>query len=350
MKKILALALTFLFVVSFMIGCGTSDKITFYTTMHNILNLDTNAYDIEINIVSDDVETFGKLKEYAYLFKNSKEQYILNIKINGERSSDDQLSSADIYYKIADMNDYSMLTDVVLEESILYINAQTLVKAFGEIVPEYKEALNTYYVSDSKYLKMELSKYYKEDLNLVAKAAGKQGINFIEATFTNMDIPITKKEGDSYILEINKSNIDAVLSNLVLSIKEIEPFYDEFLEELENNKDIESTVTEDYKNYKNEFLTKCAQKVVEIQSSNEKVEKFKNENTKVVLQASVNDNESGRIQYSKKEESGNYFIINYQTSNKDVKIMIPEGVSDFDLSMYSFLSSIYSNNIYNSVW
>lgn len=363
MKKLLAVMLSLVMVMSLFTGCGSSsdknaeakkESSTFFKELNKVAEIDKGTVSLEYNINLKGDEITNSTDIPAVM--KSGDTIPLALKADIVTESKDKVA-AKISVKYGEQMDYTELTTIAVSGSKLYLNVGSLVE-FAKSIDE--EA--------AKQIEVALPQmgvtndYASVDVDQFLKAAGVDEtattgnsdklVAAVEAMMENMEKSFDKlqgQDGDDYTLTIGADNAEQVVDSIYNYIDggfktDVTAVIDGLAEALGNDSELASSFDEAKKEIQNLDVEKAKE------NKDDMIKQLKDSKLNIVTKLNVTGDKGSRkaklsVETGDVENEGITMNIKYNCNieEKDAKItdMIPgeDSVSDITSVLISLLNA-----------
>ena len=326
-KKILAVILTLVMVVSMFTGCGTKDS-TYSKELKEMCKIATGTQTVEMNLTykGDD------LGEAAQYVADAEGKAAVSIKMEGTTESDSK-GAVKILAKLGQDTDYSELTTLVVSDKKLYMTVDPViafVKKMDEATAtEIESALTSMGITGNISIDMgQLMEAMGESDFTVTDDVKKSAYEMIDAFMDALEKnfkDLQVKDGDDYTLTVNGDNADKAVTGLANfcknDIKGLVEKLEAFMADVYGeDSDVYATVKSTYDEMADEAVN-AASSIEE--GKDDFVKAVKDYNVNIVSKASVSGKE-GKREAKFTVETGDVTVED-QTFNFNMKAEIKEG-------------------------
>ncbi len=363
MKKLLAVMLSLVMVMSLFTGCGSSsdknaeakkESSTFFKELNKVAEIDKGTVSLEYNINLKGDEITNSTDIPAVM--KSGDTIPLALKADIVTESKDKVA-AKISVKYGEQMDYTELTTIAVSGSKLYLNVGSLVE-FAKSIDE--EAAKQ--IEDALPQMGVTNDYVSVDVDQFLKAAGVDEtattgnsdklVAAVKAMMENMEKSFDKlqgQDGDDYTLTIGADNAEQVVDSIYNYIDggfktDVTAVIDGLAEALGNDSELASSFDEAKKEIQNLDVEKAKE------NKDDMIKQLKDSKLNIVTKLNVTGDKGSRkaklsVETGDVENEGITMNIKYNCNieEKDAKItdMIPgeDSVSDITSVLISLLNA-----------
>lgn len=326
-KKILAMLLTLVMVVSMFTGCGKKDS-TYFKEVKEMCKITAGTQTVEMNVAykGDDSE------EMPAILLDAEAKMALSIKVESTVESNTK-TAMKVYAKLGTDSEYSELTTMVLDEKKIYVAVDPIIEFVKKIDESTATQLQTSLASmgitgnvslDMGQLLEAMGMEYPtvtEEMNKSAYELVEECMAALEKNFSDL----AGQDGDDYTLTINGDNADKAVTGLANFCKnDVKGLVDKLNALMADMYGEDSLVYSTSKESYDELANSAADAATSIEESKEDVVKtFKDYKINVVSKASVSGSE-GKREAKLTLETGDVTVEN-DTFNVNMNIEMKEG-------------------------
>ena len=363
MKKLLAVMLSLVMVMSLFTGCGSSsdknaeakkESSTFFKELNKVAEIDKGTVSLEYNINLKGDEITNSTDIPAVM--KSGDTIPLALKADIVTESKDKVA-AKISVKYGEQMDYTELTTIAVSGSKLYLNVGSLVefaKSIDEEAAKQIEAALPQMGVTNDYASVDVDQFLKAAGVDETATTGNSDklVAAVKAMMENMEKSFDKlqgQDGDDYTLTIGADNAEQVVDSIYNYIDggfktDVTAVIDGLAEALGNDSELASSFDEAKKEIQNLDVEKAKE------NKDDMIKQLKDSKLNIVTKLNVTGDKGSRkaklsVETGDVENEGITMNIKYNCNieEKDAKItdMIPgeDSVSDITSVLISLLNA-----------
>ena len=357
-KKILAVMLTLVMVVSMFTGCGKKDS-TYFKEVKEMCKIQTGTQTVEMNLTYKGDE----LGEAAQFVADAEGNAVISIKVEGTVESVTK-QAAKIMAKLGTDADYTELTTIILDGKKLYVTIDPIIAFVKKIdeasATQIETALasigvtGTVSIDYGQLLEAMGQKDFEitEDMKKSAYDLIETFMDALEKNFKDLE----GEDGDDYTLTINGDNADKAVTGLANFCKndmkglveKLSAFMADFYGE-------DSTIYASAKESCDEIANNGADIATSIEEGKvDFVKTIKDNKLNIVSKASVSGSEGKReakltIETGDVTVEDQMFNVNMKAEMKEgtpsISEMIPENASDLTTMLIAMMNQMSQSGV-----
>lgn len=297
-RKLLALILTLVMVLTLFAGCGKKDS-TYFKEVKEISQVTKGKVTAELNFDYYDKE----MTDFPELVKNSEGKVSASIKIESITESESKLG-AKIYVKLGQDTEYAELTTIAVVDKKLYLTVTPVIELMKKIdattASQVEAALGQMGIAGSisvdldKVLEIVGTEY--PEVTDDNKKAALDLLNGLFDALENNFKDLEGQDGDAYTLTLNNENAEKAVAGLVNFLKnDAEGLINQFTEFMKNVSGDDATVSGMLSSYE-EMINELPQAATTVEENKDEfIKAVKDYNIKVTSSAQVSGDKGKRV-------------------------------------------------------
>lgn len=352
-KKILAVILTLVMVLSMVTGCGKKDS-TYFKEVKEMCKITTGTQTVEMNVTykGDDSE------EIPAVLLDAEAKMALSIKMEATVESNTK-TAIKILAKLGTDSDYSELTTMIVNDKVLYLAVDPVLDFVSKIDATTATELETSLASmgiagnvsiDMGQLLEAMGMEYPTVTDDMAKSGYELVEDFMAALEKNFS-DLAGQDGDDYTLTVNAENAEAAVTGLSNFCKnDVKGLVEKVNTLMADMYGEDNVIYTSAKESYDELANSAADAATSIEESKEDVVKtFKDYKLNIVSKASVSGSE-GKREAKFSVETGDITVdgatinMNIKSDMKEgkpsISEMIPEDAADLTTMLVALMNQM----------